>query len=183
MFPSRKKFKFQVTPSDRELWAIGMVAMQWSLLEAWVSTLVQGLAQHDEDALARFNTTHSLEGRLETWKELTKEKMQEPYCSRMLRLHQRAVDTKQMRDRIIHGIWSSNDPVATTIQGGAPKHPFKWSPKFDKIKETAERIDNLMMDILQMLAELSPDKNEVNGRDALRQTLKQPNHPRSKNEG
>ncbi|MBR0735172.1 hypothetical protein JQ636_38365 [Bradyrhizobium japonicum] len=36
---ARKKFQFNVTPSDRQLWAIGMVIVQWTSIEQMVKVL------------------------------------------------------------------------------------------------------------------------------------------------
>lgn len=172
MFPTRKKFQFQVTPSDRELWAIGMVAVQWSLLENWMNTCVIGLVQFDPEARKVYDQTHSLEARIEQWRHLAKTEMLEPYRSSMLALINRVAETKQMRDRIIHGTWSSNDPVATVTMGGKPKHPFQWRLNYGKIKEVAHRIDSMMIDIMSFLATVAPDKSNVTGETALRHTLR-----------
>ena len=34
---ARKKLRFQITPSDGQLWAIGMVAVQWTAIESFIT--------------------------------------------------------------------------------------------------------------------------------------------------
>lgn len=54
---SRKRFRFQVTPSDRQLWAIGMVAVQWTNLEAHLKVIAHALYADDTAARGEFDKT------------------------------------------------------------------------------------------------------------------------------
>jgi hypothetical protein len=47
---ARKKFNFNVAPSDRQLWAIGMVIVQWTSIEQMVKVPV-GLVNDQERVL------------------------------------------------------------------------------------------------------------------------------------
>jgi len=105
MFPSRKKFRSKVVPSDRQLWAIGMVAVQWSAVEAMSKIYVQGLTDENEPARLEFEKTWSSGPRLDQWERLAQERVQPPWKGPLLKLINEVRQAQELRDKIIHGTW------------------------------------------------------------------------------
>ena len=89
---SRKKFKFDVTPSDRQLWAIGMVVVRWTLIENLVKAFVHVFTDEDDadDPVRKaFDATRSMQLRLDRWQELSRQHLQTEWVPRMLSLIKR----------------------------------------------------------------------------------------------
>ena len=86
---ARTKFKFQVTPSDRQLWAIGMVVVQWTVIEEYIKIFVHAFTDENNanDPIRQvFDSTRSLQLRLDQWEELSRQHIQAEWLSRMLKL-------------------------------------------------------------------------------------------------
>ncbi len=145
MFPSRQQFKFQITPSDRQLWAIGVVAVTWTLIENEMQMVVSGLCRDDPESLATFEKTRSFKIRLGLLKAMVEQKMASPHKENFLALIQETKATQQLRDRIIHGIWGDEAPgtLASPFNWAKPYQPFEWKLDFGGIKKVALRIDGL----------------------------------------
>lgn len=146
MFPSRQQFKFQIAPTDRQLWAIGMVAVTWTLIENIMQLVASGLCKDDAEALTKFEQTRSFKIRLELLKAIIEQKMASPHKEVFLALVQETKATQQLRDRIIHGTWGGeeqNSPVSP-FNWMKPHPPFQWKLDFGGIKKVAIRIDGLL---------------------------------------
>lgn len=145
MFPSRQQFKFQIAPSDRQVWAIGMVAVNWTLIETIMQMVASGLCKNDAEALGKFEQTRSFKIRLDLLKAIVEQNMAPPHKENFLALVQETKATQQLRDRIIHGIWGDEGPgsVASPFNWMKPHQPFEWKLDFGSIKKVALRIDDL----------------------------------------
>jgi hypothetical protein len=86
---ARKKFRFDVVPSDRQLWAIGMVVVQWTAVEQMVKTFVHSFTNEDDrdDSVRKvFDSTRSMSIRLDQWEELAKLHVEREWLKPMLTL-------------------------------------------------------------------------------------------------
>lgn len=144
----------QVVPTDRQLWAIGMVAVQWSGLELSVRMFVYGLTATDQPARGRFDATQNTKRRLDQFYALVDERMMEPPRTNLLALIDRIRGVQAERDKIIHGAWESNpvnyqDPDWARSFGLAnPKPPYEWKLTFAKINDVARKIDGLNYELM-----------------------------------
>jgi len=116
---ARTKFKFQVTPSDRQLWAIGMVVVQWTVIEEYIKIFVHAFTDENNanDPIRQvFDSTRSLQLRLDQWEELSRQHIQAEWLSRMLKLINEIRQLADQRDKIVHGVWSdkqNSDQIGT----------------------------------------------------------------------
>src|SRR5258708_3840728 len=188
MFPSRKKFRFQVVPSDRQLWAIGMVAVQWSLCEGHIKALAHGLYGEDEAARSEFDQMLVFKHRHRMMRDLVDRKIMEPFRTDLLAIIDRMCSLAGERDKIIHGTWSSNNPPpaipdepgpfdeATEVSGTAkPKPGFEWKLTYERIIDTAVKIDAVSFDLLNYLAHVAGKPSQFLMSDALRRISHKPN--------
>jgi hypothetical protein len=184
MFPSRKKFRFQVTPSDSQLWAIGMVAVQWSLLEGHLKA-AHGLCGDDAATREKFDQTLVFRLRLRMVRDLIDRTIMEPFRNDLIAIIDRTGALALERDRIIHGTWSSSKPPpakpdepgpldeATEVSGSAnPKPAFEWKLTYERLLETARKIDSLHGELMNYLARIVGNPPTFLMSDALRRISK-----------
>ena len=186
MFPSRKKFRFHVTPSDQQLWAIGMVAVQWTLLEGHIKVIAHGLYGNDAAARAEFDRMLVFRHRLRMVRDLIERKIMAPFKTDLLAIVDRMGSLAGERDKIIHGTWSSNKPLhpemdvtpfneATEVSGTAkPKPAFEWKLTFDRILDTALKIDTVSFDLMNYLASVVGKPPQFLMSDALKRISRKP---------
>ncbi len=175
MFPSRKDFSFQVAPSDRQLWAIGMIVVQWSSLEMLLGVATEALLRDDEEQLEAFRSDRSTKGRLDTLQNLVSGEFAQPHRDRFLALIRETRDAQFLRDRVAHGSWSSaeqvvlEDPEArSAFSWLGPRHPFEWKLTFGTLKELALRIESLNVRFQNaILDELKPGDTQILLSDAI----------------
>jgi hypothetical protein len=150
---ARKKFNFNVAPSDRQLWAIGMVVVQWTSIEQMVKVFVHAFTDEndaDDPVRTKFDSTRPMQMRLDQWEELTKQNIQPEWQNPLLDLINEVRQVQDMRDKIVHGTWSDKEnaqEVSAEAHGpfswGQPGHPFSWKLNYQGILEVALRIDRL----------------------------------------
>jgi len=156
MLPNaRKKFRFQVQPSDRQLWAIGMVAVQWTGIEFMLTSCAQGLTDDGEPERTKLDSTRAMDARLDQFEELVKKRVLPDWQKRLLELTNEARQVKELRDKIVHGMWGSkqNSSAEETDAHGAfrwgkPQVPFNWKLDYGSILKVALRIDGLQYQLM-----------------------------------
>jgi hypothetical protein len=156
---ARKKFSFDVAPSDRQLWAIGMVVVQWTSIEQMVKVFVHALTDENDpsDPVRRkFDSTRPMRMRLDQWEELTKQNIQPAWQRPLLDLINETRQVQDMRDKIIHGTWSDKEnarDISPEAHGpfdwGKPGHSFSWKLNYLGILEVALRIDRLQREMFE----------------------------------
>lgn len=162
---ARKKFQFNIAPSDRQLWAIGMVVVQWSSVEQMVKVFVHSFTdenESDDPVRKEFDLTRSLASRLDQWEKLTKQYVQADWLQPMLDLINETRHLADMRDKIIHGAWSDKENALTAaheahgpFSWGKPGHPFSWKLDYGGILKVALRIDQLQYQMFQLALKAS----------------------------
>lgn len=188
MFPSRSKFRFQIAPSDRQLWAIGLVVVQWSQVEMFMTVVAHGLTEDDPAARAEYNDTPNMKIRHRLLRALTEAKVMEPWRAELLRLVDRIGQTQQERDRIVHGNWEAqggslpHDPVANKVfSWQKPRPAFDWKLTYQTIIEVARKIDAISADLFEFMlrahggptVEASGEKHFLSS-DALKRISRKP---------
>jgi hypothetical protein len=149
VFPNRKAFKFQITPSDRQLWAIGTVAITWTLLENLLQTSAHAIAGADSPEKEKYEETRSFKIRLDILEALVGARVKSPHRERLLSMVVEIRNLQLQRDRIIHGSWGDGrEPAAGPEARGAfnwlkPHPPFEWKLNFGDIMAVALRIDEM----------------------------------------
>ena len=162
---ARKKFRTNVVPSDRQLWAIGMVVVQWTALEQMVKAYVHSFSdENDPDDPIRklFDSTRPMSKRLDQWEDLAKQRIQSAWLQPMLELVNETRQLADSRDKIIHGTWSDKENARTAsneahgpFSWGKPGHPFSWKLDYNGIMQVALRMDKLYHEMLSFAIKAS----------------------------
>jgi len=188
MLPSRRKeLRFQLPPSNNELWAIGVVAVQWTHIEMYMLGFVHALIP-DSSAPERqvFDTTRAFDQRIDQWEVLIRRDIAEPHASNLLAVTQRIKNAQQMRDRIMHSTWSgkltpdNEDLQARGVFNWSKPHArFEWNLDFGKLMYVARTLDAILIDILEktgwtQLSATRPNQFTTLG-DALQRIRRIPN--------
>lgn len=155
---ARKKFQINVVPSDRQLWAIGMVVVQWTAVEQLVKAFVHACSDEnnpDDSDRRKFDSTRSMQLRLDQWAELTATRIQQAWRRPIQDLISETRQVLDMRDKIIHGTWSEKENAQTVtheafgpFSWGKPGSPFSWKLDYGGIIQVALRIDSLQKAML-----------------------------------
>lgn len=154
MYPSRKDFNFRVAVSDPQLWAIGMVATTWTMVERTVRLIFSHLTEKDSEEQKLFNKTYSFAQKLDQLEAVIRAKIKPQYAEVFLKLINETRNTQNLRDRIIHNMWGDegntdgpdaevNDKEVANFDWMSPRPPGDWKVDFEKIKNIAIRIGNL----------------------------------------
>jgi hypothetical protein len=175
MITARNKLRFQIAPGDRQVWAIGMVAIQWTLIENWNTSLGIGLTEITGDKAAReqFDQTRPFSSRLEQVEALAELHLQVAAWATLRALFLRIKDAKFMRDRIIHGTWSGapNAVNLSTFHWNKPQQPFEWKLDYTGILKVVRLIDELAHGLSMFLINNAGGKTDsITLQDALRHT-------------
>lgn len=67
-YPSRNRFPFDPGVQDKQLWAIGMIVVQWSMLEWFIDVETRKLIANDSDLLAEYNKTRNFQETVAFWR-------------------------------------------------------------------------------------------------------------------
>jgi hypothetical protein len=150
---ARKKFRFNMAPSDRQLWAIGAVVVQWTAIEQFVKVFAHSFTDEedpDDEVRKHFDNTRSMQMRLDQLEDLSKTKLNPPWIPKMLTLLNEIRQVQDMRDKIVHGTWGDKNEAPKagsdthgTFSLGRPGHPFDWRLDYGGIVQVALRIDAL----------------------------------------
>jgi hypothetical protein len=175
MITARNKLRFQIAPGDRQVWAIGMVAIQWTLIEKWISTFGIGLTEIAGDKAAReqFDQTRAFSLRLEQVETLAELHLQPTTWTILRAIFLRIKDAKLQRDRIIHGAWSGTPDGAkvSTFNWEKPQHGFEWKLDYAGVLKVVRVIDDLAHSLfLFVINNGGGKKDNITLQDALRHT-------------
>jgi hypothetical protein len=182
MIPSRNKLRFNIAPGDRQVWAIGMVTVQWTLIEMWVTSYGHGLSVviDDEKVREKFDQTRAFEIRLDQVEALAQLHLEPATWVALKALFVRVKNAKFMRDRIVHGTWGGiphqgKYEQLATRNWVKPRQLFEWKLDYPGIMGVVKTIDGLANDFLMfMLNNAGGKKDNVTLQDALRHTLRKP---------
>ena len=168
-FPSRNRFVYDPGISDRQLWAIGMVVVQWSMTEWFIDMSIRNLIGADQGALEEYEKVRNFQQSVAFWKAQLDLRSQDPFRSNVLFLIPRVQALNSQRDEVIHRLWGggmeANSPSAagleTTDAGLMPNAgeklktkakdgliPFTWNATFSRLRRMATEMATLNRDLL-----------------------------------
>jgi len=175
---ARKKFSHNVPPSDRQLWAIGMVVVQWNAIEMWVRIFVSAFTEENnpDDPIRKIlESTRSMSMKLDLWEELSRKHVKPEWLPEILKLITETRQVLDTRDKIVHGLWGDSGPFSW----GRPGHPFKWNAIYGDILTVALRIDRLQSQMFELCFRASgvKDGDPFRASTALRRICSEPDRP------
>lgn len=185
VLPSRRKqFKFNMPPSDNELWAVGAIAVQWSQLETFITAFVHALTDKGTDERKVFDGTRAVDQRLNQWQALVEREILPEYRDRIIALIRRVKDAKFLRDRVMHGTWTGDhvetpDGVTSSaVFNWGPRKPFEWDLDFGKLIKLALLIDGCIAELIIDIGRIGATPEEfATLDDALQRIRHTPRQP------
>jgi hypothetical protein len=167
-YPSRGPFNPGVP--DRQLWAIGMIVVQWGLVELIREQSIYNLIESDQKLIEEYKRLRNSTQITKLWKTLVEIKMQEPERASNLAFVTRFEALNNQRDDIVHRMWGGGMEAGTL---GAPddaqttdaamhrnrdesmktkstdaRRNLRWRLSFSGIRKIAHSIAQLSQDIL-----------------------------------
>lgn len=154
---------------DRQLWAIGMVVVQWGMTEFLREQITFNLMGDDAVLLEEYKRQRSSVQKTAFWKQLVIQKMQEPDRSKYLDFVRRFETLNNQRDDIIHRLWGGGmqpgslgaPEEATTTDAALHRNRdekmktkstdaranLRWRLTFSGLREIARNMSHLNSDI------------------------------------
>lgn len=185
-FPARHLFPMNPAVSDRQLWALGMIVVQWSMTEYFIDLDTRKLIGADQDTMTEYNKCRNFQQVLQFWKSQVEGKQKEPTRSQLLALVPQIQALNAQRDEVIHRMWGGGEPtlppdpsIATSTDGGLMPNieempgrtkpggsgliPFTWRATFPRLKRMAKEMASLNVNLLVITIGLpSPPHGDVN---------------------
>jgi hypothetical protein len=104
-FPSRNRFDFNPAVSDRQLWATGMVVVQWGMTETIIEQQIQLLIASDPPLDAEYKNLRNFQQTVDFLQTQIELKIQDPRRSQALALITRIRNLSTQRDEVVHRLW------------------------------------------------------------------------------
>ncbi len=171
IYPARAPHKFPFDPGvpNKQLWAIGMIVVQWSMTEMIIESNSLLLIAGDADLLKEYRMRRNFQQRLVLWETLLELRGEEPAKSTARALIPTIQALSSQRDEVVHrswgggmegDAWSSGGRGPTTDGGMMPKFgdksppdraPMKWHATFLRLKRMAQEMATLNRDLMVVL--------------------------------
>jgi hypothetical protein len=161
-FPSRNSFPFNPGIPDRQLWAIGMVAAQWAMVEMQMHSHMQRFTKDDPGLAAEYARQQTFKHQRRFWQAQIEAKCEGSRLAILLGITERIKVLKGQRDRVMHGIWGGGMQAGTwasedhetsdaKIQGMHPRTPPAWRLDFQGIRKIGRDIACLNISMFEAL--------------------------------
>ena len=104
-YPSRHRYVMDPGIPNRQLWAIGMIVVQWSNIEWFIDMSTHQLVGDDKALLQEYKNLRNFKQSLAFWATLVERNTEDPYRSYMLAIIPRVQALSSQRDEVIHRLW------------------------------------------------------------------------------
>lgn len=171
VYPSRQRFVMDPAIPDRQLWAIGMIVVQWSHVESWIEMSTRHLVKDDPDAVSQYDGLRNFKQKVDFWQTQLELKSKDPYRAYMLSLVPRVRELSSQRDYVVHRLWAGGmegtSPAAAGLEtadaGMMPNLgekikktrgeliPFTWHATFNRLRQMAREMAALNNQLLSSL--------------------------------
>ncbi|MBV8744608.1 MAG: hypothetical protein JO134_06150 [Xanthobacteraceae bacterium] len=175
VYPSRNMLFLNPAIPDRQVWAVGMVVIQWSLTEYTIEHSINTFVGDDKALQDEYRKARRFPSKLDFWETQLALKAIEPLRSAYPELIRRTKDLSAQRDEVVHRAWgggmqsrtwSSEDYASTdaallrktsdkqkTSHGDA-RDTVSWRLDFGRLRKMARDMAMLNRDL--MVAIFSP---------------------------
>lgn len=148
----RSGFKFDLPLSDEDIWAVGMVTVQWANLENFIDLWLD----HANGAPPKTDTGGliSFKNRIRFLKEIIKRDVHNAsYQIYLTELLNRILGIQDERDKVVHHIFSGSpeNTNQTLFEWRRKSRIAEQSVNFEKLKRIALKIESAFMEIPDFL--------------------------------
>ncbi len=99
---------------DRQLWAIGMIAAQWAMIEMQMHSHMRRFTENDKVLADEYAKQQTFKHQREFWQAQVERKVTyEPRRTELLAIIARIKVSKDQRDRVMHGSWGGGMQAGT----------------------------------------------------------------------
>jgi len=105
VFPSRNPYDMSPAVTDRQLWAIGMLVVQWSMTEMAIEEHIRFHIAGDAALAEESKTIRRAQSRIDFWERLVEMRMLEPDKTQALAQIGRVRNLNALRDEVVHRPW------------------------------------------------------------------------------
>jgi len=184
LYPSRNGFFYNPGVPDRQMWAIGMVVVQWGMTEVLRDQITYDLIGDDTELTEQYEKQRHSSLKTAFWKRLVSTKMTEPKRSQYLDFVTRFESLNNKRDDIIHRLWGGGmQPDTLGAVEGAPvtdaalhrnrdeklksksndfRANIRWRLSFNELRDIARQMSVLNKDIFQSFLDPAEQVGAVN---------------------
>ncbi len=168
-FPSRHTYPMNPAVPDRQLWAIGMVVVQWSMVEFLVMQHVRDLSKGKTTVLQELNEARNFKQIVQVWREQF-DHLPPDENARLQNLSERVLNLSAQRNELIHrawgggmqqGSWSAEGFDTTDAKllkkpgdridpNGGAKSTISWDLTFNGIRKIAVQIAQLNSELMMI---------------------------------
>jgi hypothetical protein len=173
VYPSRNGFPYNPGVPDRQLWAIGMIVVQWSMTEFIIDQQIRQLIGDDEELIGQYAKRRNFQQRIDLWQSQIETKLQDPHRSKALSYISRIQNLNSQRDEVIHRAWgggmqsgswnAENYPTTDATLLRKPTDKFKtksadaratlkWRLMFSGLRKIARDMATLNRDLFVSLS-------------------------------
>jgi hypothetical protein len=117
LFGIRREGHLNPGVPNKQLWAIGMIVVQWGMAERIREQATYNLMGSDQKLIAEYKRLRNSRQKTERWKTLVEIKKQEPERARDLAFIARFESLNNQRDDVVHRMWGGGMQSETL---GAP---------------------------------------------------------------
>lgn len=110
-YPSRNHFAYNPAIPDRQLWAIGMVAVQWGMTEWIIDRQIRDYVASNPELMEQYKRVRNFKQTLDFLETLIQAKADEPLKSGATILVSRIRDLASQRHDIMHRLWGGGMPI------------------------------------------------------------------------
>ena len=161
-FPSRHSFPHNPGISDRQLWAIGMIVIQWNMLEMLMHDHVRYFTRDDRELAKEYEQQKSFKHQRQFWQKQIETKLKDPKRTQLLALNDRIKVVKAQRDKIIHNLWGGgmqagtpySENYTTDAQILGSMHAWgagKWRLTFQELRKIGRNLATVNYDMFAAL--------------------------------
>jgi hypothetical protein len=169
-YPPRGRYPFDPAVPDKQLWATGMIVVQWSAAEYFIELDTLKLINKDEAVLAEFKKIRNFQQRLAFWEGLLKPRGTDSEHKRLIELLPTIKALSSQRDQVVHRLWAggmermspSTETQETADAGMMPRAgfvfdklsksspllPFEWGASFIRLRRMAQEMAQLNVALL-----------------------------------
>lgn len=173
-YPSRTMDKFPYDPGipNRQMWAIGMIVVQWSMTEFFVDIRIRELIRNDTELLARYELNRHFKQRLDFWQTQIESGPPNPLNAHVRQIMPRIRNLSSQRDEVVHRAWaggmegsawsSAGELVSADAQllmkpgktdrkkSAPPRDMLRWDLTFNRLRRMAQEMSVLNRDLMQL---------------------------------
>jgi hypothetical protein len=168
-FPSRNRYYYNPAVPDRQLWAIGMVVVQWGMTESIIEQQIANIIGQDEALKTEYKKIRNFKQTVDFFQSLLENNLSGEDRDKAFHLINRIRNLGDKRDKVIHklwgggmqeGTWSNPEDYPTTdaailrdrdepYRGKSQdaRNTLSWRLTFNEIRKIAKEVSILNRDL------------------------------------